>query len=315
MHELTRQVVLAIAYSGQFDFPITSSEIWLRIDCSRLGRQLPGKSRVLFLEVLRVLKQLAADGVVKRVGKYWVLAGGARQVSLRVRRALITQSKLAELRPLLTICSILPCVDGLVVTGSAAVNNASDEHDVDLLVITKSHTLWLVRPFLLFIALLFGKRRSWNHEEPNSWCFNLWLDESDLEINHTMRTRYLAYESLQTRWLVARGDIKQRFFTANTWICHIFPRWFALAAAQQADRQLWSWDWLIFAARPVVMPLHILAYVAQRWYMKTHQTREKVSYTAAFFHPRDTRGMIMDGWRRQLRSLGVGQDVVDRGGL
>lgn len=295
MNVTARQIVLTIAYSSQFDYPLTTTEVWQRLLLPTDVQNHPSYSMLL-----RTMGYLLEGGVVKRVGRFWVLGAREHLVEERTFREDCTIEKMVELRSLEKFCRFLPGVEALVVTGSAALGNARPEHDVDLMVITRRHWLWIVRPILIGFALVMGKRRSWNHEEPNSWCFNLWLESSKFETDVQARSSYLAYEIIQTDWLLAKHMIKTDFLTANRWVSALLPNGFQRSVQTNPRVRKNGLDWWIVLLSPVIILLNTLAYVLQRWYMRLHKTRERVSYSAAYFHPRDTRGMIMSGWRRQF---------------
>jgi len=299
---LARQLILTLAYSAQFDFPLTTREVWQRLLAPSGGHW--GSER--YLTVVNALWKLAERGLIERVGRYWVLRGCESAVSLRERRHRLTEHKLTELRPLLWLCSLLPCVWGVVMTGSAAADNADEHHDVDFLIVPQPQSLWLLRPVIVFFALLSGKRRSWKHEEPNSWCFNLWLEPAVFGSEAQVRTRYLAYEILQMQWLLVRGETQTHFFGANKWLAQMLPNAWNWLASGQPRRKRWLWEWQIYF-RPLVSLLNRAAYWAQRSYMFAHQTTERVSYRAAFFHPRDTRGQLMAGWRQAIERWASGR--------
>lgn len=297
--DLKGSALLTVAYSGIFSFPLTFSEI---------------KTRLLFFPRVssRELAQALRTLVSLRQVEFWsgyFFIGRRNLVAQRQHKLAISQAKIAEGQKLVKLMKWLPGVRGLVISGSAAVDNAKPKDDLDWLVITSDHSLWLVRPVLLLVAAGFGKRRGRNgHHRDNSWCFNMFLTESNLVLPQEKRSIYTAYEVCQARFLLAKNDLESRFLTANSWADDWLPNFFAqrLAAANAKESATWStrgrsgFSSLRFNFPALITLLNQLSFQIQYHYMRPHMTREKVSLKAAFFHPRDTRKAIYGRWLKLI---------------
>lgn len=292
MSVLQRQILLTLSYSNVFSQPLTKEEIEARLIAPAGG----GWSKAPAVDT--GLAELAEFGLVRKNDKFWQLASlSANLAEVRKRREAFSQAKLNELQPFLHFCQQLTWIMGIAVTGSVSVMNAEAKDDVDLMVVVRSGRLWLVRPLLVFYSFLKGKRRSWNHEEENSWCLNLWLEETELAIKPANRNIYVAYEVFQARWVLIRHNINQQFLEKNAWIQHYLSDVFIENKPQKKKKQTGQ------RANEVLNWLNRLAYVLQRWYMQPHITREKVGLQAAFFHPRDTKNRIISSWKQELHQF------------
>lgn len=201
-------------------------------------------------------------------------------------KKLIVFEKIAQARWLLRLCNVIPWIKGVALTGSlAALDPKSRDDDLDLMIVCAEKRLWLVRPILVVFSRLCGRRRSWNREEPNAWCFNMWVEESSLGVDRKARNYYLANEVCQARWLISKDGVGERFLAENRWAAAWLPRLYNLARLQVSLVSRWSRSlptpppisWLIDL-------LNYLAYQIQLAYMQPHRTSEKVEYTRAFFH-------------------------------
>ena len=299
MSVLPRQILLTLSYSNIFSKPLTEEEIGQRLlaPTSKTVPRLLAKGGALAVgKALAALRQL---GLVRKTGQFWQLASiSADLAKVRKRREVFSQAKLNELQPFLDFCRRIPWIAGVAVTGSVSVMNAEAKDDTDLMVVVQRERLWLVRPILVLFSFLKGKRRSWNHEEENSWCLNLWLEETELAIQPDRWGVYLAYEVVQAKWLLATGGIDQRFLKKNIWIKHYLPN-FPPAQYQLDTTASEGINW----ATKLITQVNNGAYYLQRWYMQPHITREKVSLQAAFFHPRDTISWINSRWQKLLKKL------------
>ncbi len=339
---LEARVLATLAYSSQFQSPLTAREVWLR---------LPGLS-VTSQQVEEILNHLVKCGLCSKVGSLFQLVGD-NVVDIHLERQKEASSKQASVILLVSIARHLPWVKAVAVTGSLALGAVDADDDIDVMVVASFRRLWLTRLVLLMFSSMFGRRRSWradavalgkrgesvHGEVADTWCFNLWLDEASLAVPVASRSLYTAYEVCQARFVFDRGGVERAFLESNAWTQRWLPQYWrerhrlALGkktAVEQDDDALpatllddelewqdavdltglllrWPWWLLELAWEPVGDLLDWFAYRLQLLYMRRHMTTEVVSRCAAFFHPRDTRGEIMRRWLSRLEMLVEGR--------
>ncbi len=141
-----------------------------------------------------------------------------RKFNNNSQRKIVFQ-KIKEAEPLFVLCGFLPWVRGVAITGSiAAFDPKSANDDLDFFVVCANNRLWLTRPILVLFSQLFGKRRTWKGEEPNSWCFNMWVEEHSLSLPTLEKNYYTAREVFQAWWLVDKSSINQVFLQYQSWV-------------------------------------------------------------------------------------------------
>lgn len=322
-------MVFTLAYTAHFSYPLSLVEIGQRLVTVSALRQLAKQWQWLELlsalkssrvtqsqntdQLIQVVESLVAKKLliaIKRNGVTWYsLATGsvtgdatmARRLRQARHSAFLASSTLrAESWQFVRWVRLIPWIQAVAITGSLAMNNAHPDDDTDFMLITAPGRLWLTRLVVTMIAVFFGKRRSWSHEEPRSWCFNLWLDQTALAVPASHQTVYGAYEALQAQWVVDRGAVEQRFWQQNQWVKLFLigsPTILKPAPLPQAKNLQ---NWFGQGITKVGNFFESVAYQTQRWYMSRHMTREKVSPHAAFFHPRDTRSQLETAWRDSL---------------
>ncbi|PIR58621.1 MAG: hypothetical protein COU69_04610 [Candidatus Pacebacteria bacterium CG10_big_fil_rev_8_21_14_0_10_56_10] len=309
------RVLVTIGYTDQFAYPLSAKQVWQRLVSleDRQGQQreprrwwLPGSypPELPRRTVRQALDRLEKLGLVSRDQDWYFLAGRSEQVAVRQERAVSSQTKRSELDQLIRIVKHLPWIRAVALTGSLAMDNAGPQEDTDLMIITSPGRLWLARLMVTAVALLKGKRRSWSGEELGSWCFNLWLDGNHLGVLIDKRSVYTAYEVIQADFVLSKQLAADAFFEANHWLYRFlphssFPGW-APHSPSLLEVALTNIDTLL---RPVWSGLNAVSYLVQRWYMRPHQTSERVALGYAYFHPRDTRQDITDRWRQSLVRL------------
>lgn len=282
--DLKARVLVALKYTDKFAFPLNTYEVWQR---------LPGGQGYSLQEAAQALVALYSLNLVEYQDWLWSLAGSAKvNKSQRTQRQKYTQDKISQLSGLLQFFRWLPWIRGVAITGSAAMSNASKNDDVDFLLITAPQRLWLVRPLATAYAWLKGKRRSWQKEEENSWCFNLWLDTNNLAMPKAKRNFYTAYEVCQVRWLLSKDKLTKDFFVKNRWAGVFVPNCIFGANQRRAEQEVITANLPSWIVGAVLDLLNYGAYLLQLWYMESHRTTEEVGLGYAFFHPRDTYRQI-----------------------
>lgn len=302
--QLLGRVWLALAYSAVFEFPLTTAEVLKR--CWRFeGETVPTQPQIE--KVLRLLRSL---GKVSQAEKLWHLVSQPQAPSNRLLWKQYSQQKMEQATPVIKFLTSLPWVVGVAITGSVAVNSAKKDDDVDFMVVTEPNRLWLTRLLTLFFAMKYGKRRSFAREEPNSWCFNLWLDSDNLLVPQAQHTLYTAYEVCQAKWILSRKQTAIKFLESNLWVKKRIPHYYSWRIAQsisdilsptaQGITELFVSN-LILA--PIVGVVDWLVYLMQLQYMSPHRTSEKVTRNWAYFHPRNIRSDLKKKLELEIKDL------------
>lgn len=198
-----------------------------------------------------------------------------------------SQKKRREAQPLINYLSQLSWVEGVAITGSLALNSADEKDDADFLIVTQPNRLWLTRLLVLYFAIKHGKRRSFAHEEPNSWCFNLWLDTNNLFVPITKHSLYTAYEVCQADWVINRHQTAQKFLAANSWVRQTLPGYYVYRCKQvkKFDYVNYKQSTVGRILSPVITLSSWAGYLLQLLYMLPHRTTERVGKGFAWFHP------------------------------
>ena len=300
MPNLLSRVLLTLAYTDQFNYPLTAKDAWTR---------LIGPSASL-AAVIKSLDQLVELGLVSCQAGQFCLAKHELGFATRKERLLTSLSKQKQAQHAVRLLRLLPWIEAVYITGSLALNNSPAGGDIDFMVITRPDRLWLCRPMAVLTSLLVGKKRSRHQEKPNSWCFNLWMTTDALRLTCDQRTIFTAYELCQADCIYDRGYTAHRFLIENNWVAKYLPNYY-LAKLNQLQqpaspsiRQLARTNWWKSLTLPITRSLgDCLDYVLfklQLLYMKPHQTRELVNWQKAFFHPRDTQKIVMTNWEKSL---------------
>jgi D-beta-D-heptose 7-phosphate kinase/D-beta-D-heptose 1-phosphate adenosyltransferase len=177
----------------------------------------------------------------------------------------------------------------MAVTGSLAMENSSEESDIDLMIVTKKGFLWTTRALTYLMIGIFGVgvRKPHDSNQKDKLCLNIWLDESDLIWPKKDRNLYTAHEIAQTVPLVNKCNAYEKFIYQNKWILDFWPN----------SIKIKNLKLKINNSRVRTGLLEQLAFKIQLKYMKSKITRELITPTRAVFHPQDWGEII----ERKLR--------------
>lgn len=255
---------LSVFYHDLFDFPLNLQELirW------RLAEDFSNTE--------------LATQVLHRNG-YFFIEGKEGVVYKRTLRKRISDKKVEIAKKASKVLSLVPGVLMVAVTGSLAMDNAADESDVDLMIVTKSGRLWTTRLLSYSLTKIFGieTRRSGDKDQKDKLCMNIWLDESDLKWTKN-RNIYTAHEIAQIKPILSKENTYERFLFENRWILRYWPNSVRMVK-QKVDKKT--------AVKPSL--LERLAYKFQYNRMRSKITREMVTPTRALFHPEDWSNIVL----------------------
>lgn len=309
------RALIILAHSAIYEFPLTASEVrarWWRMR----SEQLPPQHRID-----AYLQELVVAGLVGCYMQYYSIGDPAtvqRWVANRSVATSLADSKRVESQGLVDWLSRIGWIRAVAITGSVAMNSAQTDDDIDFFIIVGRNRLWLTRLLVVMYAIFKKKRRSFAREEPNSWCFNLWLEEGSEQLPTSARSLYSAYEVCQAKWLFERDRAGRRFLLRNHWVFPHLPvlyldRWSHLSclpavATQQTIRRTRVISALLSR---LVDGVNYCAYLLQLAYMQPHRTRERIGRHYAYFHPQQRNGVLLSAlWQqvgggvRRMRAIG-----------
>ena len=259
-----------ISYADIFGYPLKKEEIkkWL------IGAKEGDEEEIV--ELLRLNKIKQKDG-------YFFLKRREKTVKQRKKREEWSENKLEIAQETAKKLQIIPFIKMIAATGALTMDNCTKDDDIDLMIVTEKNSLWVTRLLIIFLCpfLSIQRRKPKEKEVKDKICFNLFLDEKDLEIKE--KNLFTAHEICQVKPLLNKNKAYERFLSANEWAREYLPNafhgsWFIVHGSKSLLRN-----------NPLSFLLALLNWVAfkfQHLYMKPKITLEKVSLSQVFFHPK-----------------------------
>lgn len=287
MGTLAKSILQTLAYSDYFNFPLTLSEIYDRLQGLPAGKA--GAEPCKKSDLSRALTTLVRAGMVGSQRGYFFLAGQRDLVVRRLQRQKSSQQLLKVASAKVAVLARCPGVQAIYVTGSLAVANASGSDDIDLMIITTPHRLWLTRLLLTIITSLRGWRRTPHATDiSGKVCLNLYLTLDALSLPAAKRSLYAAYELIQALPLYDPHDTQSELLAANSWIGQYLANQKRTLLSRRPGRRPSRDSEAGRRVLKVILDLFDdLAFSIQYAYMRSKITREYVTRDAAFFHPHD----------------------------
>jgi len=280
MKGLNSAIINTLIYADIFNYPLTLPQLHLFL-ISRKSYSL--------LQIKSALKHLS---IVSYQPPFYYFSGRKSLLPLRRQKAYFSSQKLHLAKKTALFLARIPTVELVAVTGALSMKNACLEDDIDLMIITRPHALWLTRLFTTILLELTGRRRHPQDPHPqNKFCLNLFLSQDALTLKPAQRNLYTAHEVVQILPLINKHQTYEQFLFQNRWVNHYLPN-FTIDSVQSFSKFF-----------PCSFP-EVFCYRLQLLYMKPKITNEKISLAQAFFHPRNTAQIVLKKYqKRQAKYL------------
>lgn len=280
--DLDASEVSSLIYHDIFDYPLSLGELmkW------RAGKKLTINNEEL---------------TIKSRNGFYFFKGRDGIILKRLLRERISAKKFEIARKAGQILRLIPTIKMVAVTGALAMGNAEGESDIDLMIISKSGTLWTTRLItLLFLDLLGIPRRKYgDRNQKDKLCLNIWLDETSLTWPKKNRNSYTAHEICQTRPLVNKDKTYDRFIYENLWVKEFWPNAIKIDRKRGEKQKSGLLMNVFYLFSSVIEPL---AFRLQMFYMRKKITKERVGKKSALFHPTDWWAVL----KTKLTSMDLG---------
>lgn len=331
-----RRVLFALAYTDQFSYPLTLHELFKRTPGNHTTVEITAA-----LTELLAHKWIEQSNTYYSLPSEMRSTTAQKIVETRRQRFLESKQLRPAIREAVDALSSIPFIQAIALTGSLSMETAQPGDDIDFCIITSPGTLWVSRLWAVLLASSKGRRRFWwedqtwlaqrassnqlgteklsrkkSNNEKTKWCLNLWLTTKALAVPEQQRSIYTAYEVAQAKFVFSRSGTATAFLQANSWVKNYLPRYWqtslralnlrksqTLGNNQNEDSITTGMIALSTMFKGIIVGLNQIFYWAQRWYMVSHMTQEKVGLDMAYFHPRPTAKLITQGWQVALQRV------------
>ncbi len=201
---IEQAILKTVLYSDLFDYPLTSDEI------AHYLIEVPADAASV---CDRLRDPIWLDGQIAQVDRFITARGRESLVARRLDRRSSSDRLWKRARRFVRILAALPFVRMVGITGALAMDNSAANDDIDVMIVTAAHRVWLTRA--LSVALVYlGKILG------DTLCPNYMISENALLLE--TRTLFAAHEFMQMVPLYGL-DIYTRMRQLNNWIDLLLP--------------------------------------------------------------------------------------------
>jgi hypothetical protein len=221
-----------LAYFDIARVPLTKEELYAYL---WNPPQVSYQDFVLFLE-----GEATQTGLVAQDRGFYFLPGRQQLVGQRQEMVWHSEKKLKIARRAARLIRAVPFVKAIFVCNTVGAGQASEQSDIDFLIITAYRRIWIARLLVTGILQIFGLRRTKKNIK-NKICLSFYLSEKSLDLAGVRVADddiHFAFWIHQMLPVFDPGHIYDLFLQANSWTKKYLPH-ISVAA-------------LRFYARPVI---------------------------------------------------------------
>ncbi|MDP2874203.1 MAG: hypothetical protein Q8N84_02855 [bacterium] len=296
--ELVSAAILkTLIYHDLFAYPLTPEEIY---------RWLISPQRISQDNFLTTLGQMVGKKLVETYrGEYFFLPGRQEIVTTRQNRQLSSLKKKQRAKILSWLARIIPWIKLVGISGALSMENSDENDDIDWVIITSPHRLWISRACLVSLLLIFGQYRR-PTKIKDRICPNVWLTLDNLKFPDSQRNLFLAHEIAQMRPLWSRNYTYEGFLKENGWVDKFLVNFYQ---TQKPERKNPSPSSQFKPERriPIISlaidDLDSLFEIGQRSLMAKKVTTETIGEGILKLHPQDVSSRILMAYQQKVDSL------------
>lgn len=215
---ILRSALQTLAYFDIFDFPLTKEELYRFLWRPPVG--------LTFAEFLMALEECANQEIISHNGGYYFLPNRENIVAIRERKVVIVEKKLTMARRAARKIRFVPFVEAMYVANTVAAGVASEESDVDVLIVIKKNYLWLGRLLVTLTLSLFRLRRTKICVQDRV-CLSFYVTEEAFDLSAVALDSsdiYLSYWLDQLAPVFDSNNILKKIQNKNQWIKNNLPQ-------------------------------------------------------------------------------------------
>lgn len=217
---IMEKVLETVVFFDMFDYPMAAWELF---------RFLPVKAEPT--EVVAAAEQLVLIGKLAIVRGFFCLPDRNNIVDERQKRYAFTKRKIKRAGMVASVFSLVPWVKAVAVANLIGAGNLRDDSDIDLFIVAEPRRIWLVRFFLVAIAMFFRWRPS-EGDSRDKICLSFFLSGDDMDLSRfclrasdgSPDDRYFCIWLAGLVPVLDRGVI-DRLFLENKWLEKYLPNY------------------------------------------------------------------------------------------
>lgn len=207
---LEKSILSTIVYFDIFNFPLTSFEIW---------KNLYSKDEYNLKDIVDCLNN--SDFLKLKINhkdSFYFLKNRESIIEKRKSNYLHSYKKYKNGMKFIKFISNFHFIKAVFIANSMSIDNARNDSDIDLFVITRKNRIWLARMVLVLIAQILNLRPT-EKSKKDKICLTIFLDEKNLNLKKVCAENdiYYIYWINQVVPIFDPSNIYSRFISENSW--------------------------------------------------------------------------------------------------
>ncbi len=309
---LSQQIIITLAYSDVFDYPLSPNEIYLAINYSTTTEDII--KELLYLSNEKFIFEYSYIIDNKQI-TWFSLQNDENIFVKRKIRNHNAKIFLERAKKISQTIGKMPFVRSVMISGSLSKNCIDDNSDIDYFIITAPQRVWIVHSLLVFYRKFFLKNKK-------ELCCNYTIDTLSLQMKH--HSRYVATE-ITTILPTFGQEIYQEFVKNNDWVKTFFPH-FIMKENENKVSDLKLSFWANFLKKSIekilnnvfgrYLNLFLMRRVEKRW-RKFHKDSSLFVEEIIALTPNIAKGhgiryheSIMRAFEEKIRQFGEKNNVI-----
>lgn len=290
-NHVQKSIYNTLAYADIFGYPLTQEEIWRFLISSNSNTV----SKELFV------KELLQSPFIFQGKGFFCLQGKESCITKRIHAQTQSKRKYIIATHITRVLSQIPTVHLVGITGGLAMNNVSENDDIDICILVKKNTLWITRLMVLVVLQIFGRRRKRSQQNvSDAICANFFIDVNGMTIAKEKQNVYTAHEVVQMKPIFDRDFTYTKFLAANIWVKKYLPNSLDIKILGYKDVKRKSPNILVTQYLSIFLSLfESFAKKLQLWYMSRQGITGVGDHVLAFF-PADYAEKILGEYRKKV---------------
>ncbi|MFI5211591.1 MAG: hypothetical protein ACHQIH_01810 [Ignavibacteria bacterium] len=208
MEILKNNILRTLLYYDIFRHPLSGEEIYSFLPQNSVTKE----------EIINSLEKITKEeqSEIEALDGYYYIKPNGEYVKSRLEKEKYSAKMWKTAYRITHIIKRFPFVRSVIATGSLSKNSSDSKSDLDFMVITAPHRLWVARTLLMLfkkIVLLNSKKY---------FCVNYFIASDRMEIEE--RNIYTATE-IVTLKAIYNTELLEEFIHKNIWITDFFPNY------------------------------------------------------------------------------------------
>ncbi len=204
---LNEHIIRTLLYYKIFDHPLSANELFYLLPMNSLDRE----------QFRNYLADMVNQGALLCSHKYYLLPKISPEIFiLRTQRENYARRKMKIARLMTHVIKRFPFVRGVFLSGDLSKGVARQDSDIDYVIVTAPHRLWICRALLVIFKKVFLLNSK------KYFCLNYFVATDQLKLED--QNYYTATEIAHLKPLY-NIEIFLRYMNANSWVKRFFPNY------------------------------------------------------------------------------------------